>query len=55
MFQSKIWQIVKILFLNVSVYEDETNFTGSSKEIHVYLAGEQHAVGLKTQSWDNFV
>lgn len=37
MFQSKIWQIVKILFLNVSVCENKTNLTGSWKEIHVFI------------------
>lgn len=42
MFQSKIWQIVKILFLNVSVFENKTNSTGFWKEIYIFIMLMKH-------------
>lgn len=42
MFQSKIWQIVKIMFLNVSVFENKTNSTGSWKERYVFIMLMKH-------------
>lgn len=43
-FQSKIWQIVKILILNVSVFENKTNSTGSWKEIYIFIMLMKHMV-----------